>query len=255
MIQGNIILNHVTTYPEALIKFLSSHEELFYQFYKEEQRIDSEPFNLEEYHNPIGNKYSPQCENKIDLLETLISTYKYAGFHCTRLTESEFISVSEIGLKPLSKENTENRLRTVFENNLVSDSTYKELLKNNSSDQGNRKGRIWFTHDTNILKQPKSIGRFFQNWGGEAIYNNHEHREEITNEISKIGSPYILVSSFCYEELSPIKKLSEYIVDVWLSHRHDNYYYNLFDTNIRYNKAVLKSIKFGDQLFNKLTKG
>jgi len=255
MIPDNIIMSDATTYPQALIKFLSSHEELFYRFSIEQDRLDNELFNIEDYLNPIRNKHTPQWQSKIDLLENLIRNYKYLGFHCTRLTDPEFISVSESGLKPLSKENTENRLRTVLEKNLISDSTYKELLKNNSSDQDNRKGRIWFTHDTNILKQPKNIGRFFQNWGGEAIYNNHEHREEITNEISKIGSPYILVSSFCYEELSPIKKLSEYIVDVWLSHRHDNYYYNLFDTNIRYNKAVLKSIKFGDQLFNKLTKG
>jgi len=251
--KDGILINETDSYPIELVRLLKSCEKDLIKFDKEEKRINNLQINIDEYLNPIENKYQQNWKLNINSIEEILLKEKFLGFHCTRLTNKEIKLISNNGLIPLSKELIKEKLTRVFSDKLISEETFKFLLENNASDQENRKGKIWFLHDTRTLKDSHSVGRLFENWGGESIYNDHENLQTIKSEITKIGKPTILVCSFDFEELSPFKRLAEYISKIWINRKSKESFVNLFDTKIVKEKEVKIIIKYGDKLFDELT--
>ena len=251
--KNEIIINEIDTYPDELIRILKSFENDLSRYLKEEKKISNLQFNSGEYINPTKNKFQPNWNLIIGKIEKKLIKNRFIGFHCSRLTDKEIGIISKKGLVPLSEQLAKEKLERVFNDKLVSRKTFKFLLENNSSGHNNRKGKIWFLHDSQILKDYNSVGRLFKNWGGESIYNNHENNNPIKSEISSIGTPTILVCSFEYKELDPYRSLSEYISEIWVYRNSKEPNVQLFDTKVTNTKKIEKIIKFGDDLFNELT--
>lgn len=251
--ENEILINDIKSYPEELTRFLNSCENDLSNFIKEEKRLDNLEANIDSYSNPTKNKFQENWNLNIRKIEEILKRNSFIGFHCTRLTNKEVGIISKNGLVPLSTQLVKEKLERILNDKLLSKETFEFLLKNNSSNQNNRTGKIWFLHDKRILRNSNSVGRLFKNWGGESIYNNHEENKIIKSEITKIGKPVILVCSFKFEELNPFKSLAEYISKIWINRNSKEYFVNLFDTKITKKKKIKKVIRFEDKLFKELT--
>jgi len=105
------------------------------------------------------------------------------------------VQIKASGLRPLDTALVRDRIaQAVAEGELIQD--IAELLLD--SHQAEDNGRLGMTHFFNcrsILVDEGDVGRLFRSWGGEALYNSHESRDDTGPVLRGIGMPAIVVTA------------------------------------------------------------
>ena len=131
-------------------------------------------------------------DNQVRVVGRALEGHTIKGWHCTRLTDTEVDAIRERGLHPPSGETLRRRLEEVAETGLIAKEARDRLLVENSANDGNRTGKIWFCFDRPCKRDEGAIGRFFSHWGGEALYRHHE-KDSVTGPIlARVGKPRVI---------------------------------------------------------------
>ncbi len=84
------------------------------------------------------------------------------------------------------------RITRLLHQNLISPEIAQCLKDKNQANDSNRSRKLWFCFFEPSISGESGIGRFFKSWGGEALYNSHEHNPDIGKVLRSIGTPYII---------------------------------------------------------------
>ncbi len=95
------------------------------------------------------------------------------------------------------------RIDDLLELNLISDRIAKELKTRNQADDEHRARMLWFCFFKPFIAEQHGIYRFFDSWGGEALYNSHEDDLLTGEALRRIGVPCIVKAKV------PMRKLSD----------------------------------------------
>lgn len=147
---------------------------------------------------PPANAHKAGYERLLAGLEPLLVCHRLIGYHCTRLTSSEVVSIRRDGLHVLSPDLVRRRLLTAVADGHIAqdDCEYvlgSESVKSNLSDKpvGRRTGSIALCPNRSSLRKSYSVFRLFRSWGGEAVYSAHEEDERVRHVLA-IGVPCIV---------------------------------------------------------------
>lgn len=182
-----IIINSSSTWPEDVLNFLETNIETFIGWQCESPR------ELNHIH----------YDNSIDEMRKILRKYSLIGNHCTKLTRKEINNIRNNGLSLQNSTSLNNRIDMLLEDNEI-ESKIASILKNvNQSDEPNRAKMLWFVFYEPYIAEESGIERFFRSWGGEALYNSHEHRLDTGSVLLNIGIPCVIKANI------PIKSLNE----------------------------------------------
>ncbi|KWB20846.1 hypothetical protein WL32_17100 [Burkholderia cepacia] len=90
------------------------------------------------------------------------------------------------------------------------------LAQRNQAEDSNRARRLWFCFFPPGLEGESGIGRFFRHWGGEALYNSHEHDAKTSPILRAIGTPCIVEANVPIASLAPGVRLAMKLVRRYL---------------------------------------
>ena len=169
------MINDESSWSKEVINFLDQNGHVFRAF--EEGRFEDAPAYL--------------FDKTIKEFRAILSQSSLHGFHCTRLTQWEIEKIKTDGLAPQNGILLEKRIDLLFKNGEVSLTIADRLKSNNQADKKSRKGMIWFTFYSPQL-DARGVSRFFEFWGGEALYNSHERDPETGEILRNIGLPCII---------------------------------------------------------------
>ncbi|HEX9769248.1 MAG TPA: hypothetical protein VGA50_08745 [Kiloniellales bacterium] len=145
--------------------------------------------------NVPPNAHKPRRDVIVQQADDILSTHKLLGFHCTRLTEFEIADIGTHGLRPLDYSLVQDRLEQATSQGLLSCEEKELLLSTHQADDDNRRGMTQFVNCRSILFCENDVGRLFRSWGGEALYNSHENRDDTGSVLRRIGKPAIIVTA------------------------------------------------------------
>lgn len=123
-------------------------------------------------------------------LKRLLSSYSLHGYHCTRLTQQEILSIHTKGMSPQNGTILGQRIDSLVKDGLLKSQSAEQLKSDNLADEEYRKGMIWFCFFSPSI-EANGVSRFFRSWGGEALYHGYEDGE-IGQELRTIGCPCII---------------------------------------------------------------
>ena len=226
MLAGPMILDDESTWPKELAQMLDEHASLLEQYEAEARRIDrlceQDPVHRA---NPPENLHRRSREKFLYKVDEFLQDKTLVGYHCTRLHEEEIKSILEIGLLPLSKGTTENRISKLQERGELAESIAQKLRQHNWADgrvfEGNRSGIIWFVLTRSLLYSEDGYGisSFFRYWGGEAIYAPHEDDPYISSVLQQIGTPFIIEAVLTIDSVKTYGSMGEKFLCEFLHRR------------------------------------
>lgn len=186
------------------------------------------------------------------------------GYHCTRLTDHEIQNIKSSGLKILTPDLIELRLRTVLEHGILSAEAHEyisnsPMLKSSTSGEyGKRTGMIWFCPNQETLSEIHAVYRLFRSWGGEALYNGHEEDEKISPHLRSIGVPCIAKGGMPFSEVESFSSsyakrfISRFISDE-VEYPEPPYSFDMYIKRDLTPAEILEVIKISDPQFEQLT--
>lgn len=196
-----LVLEDEKTWPEDAVFFLESNIDLFHRWYKE-------PAHAKNYDDAV-----------IQFRNIIRTDYVLRGYHCTRLTDDEVEIIINNGMALPDIDMLHVRITAIEQKRLIDANLANYLRDKNQGNDENRKGRIWFCFFKPYLAGQLGIGRFFQSWGGEALYNSHED-DPLSGEIlTKIGTPCIIEAFVPIGSLSYHGGLDFKLIDFFLFNR------------------------------------
>lgn len=156
----------------------------------------------------------------IKRLENILKNYAIIGYHATRLTDFETGYIHENGMFILSEETTSYRLKTLRDNNLISDDEFLFLKSNNWATDECRTMQLWFCFTSLLLQDEHGVVELFTKWGGEAIYRAQDGYKTL-GKLKSIGTPCIVKAIVPISSLKLIF-LPEKIYGVFIQNRKYN---------------------------------
>ncbi len=93
---------------------------------------------------------------------------------------------------PQNATSLSGRIDRLVEAQLVDGETALILKSENQANELFRKEMIWFCFFEPTIAGEDGIGRLFQSWGGEALYNSHEKHPSLGPTLRAIGAPCII---------------------------------------------------------------
>lgn len=121
-----------------------------------------------------------------------LQPYAVTGWHCSRLTDAEVRHILREGMQLPNATMLNRRIDAlVASGDLEPDIALRLKEKNQGADK-NRAGMIWFCFFHPRLAGESGIERFFRHWGGEALYNSHEHDPITSSAIRVVGTPCVV---------------------------------------------------------------
>jgi len=190
------------TWPDTLVKVMSENKNLFVAYHSEEKRLDKlgrEDFMLRIRRPP--NLHKDQYNKVIETIVGILEKENIVGYHCTRLLDHEINNIKNVGMRMLTRELVTERLQSALDLGLLSTEQHSyisnsEILNDSLDDKmGKRTDYIWFNPNLSTLREGDGVFRFFQSWGGEAVYNGHEEDTKISPGLRSIGNPCIVKCS------------------------------------------------------------
>lgn len=138
--------------------------------------------------NPFKTKFN----SIIDEANSVIADIEVIGYHCTRLLNYEREEIRQTGFQLPSRTLLRKRLIAACEKGYIHQSLLHNIMEENEyTKKPIRENILYFVCGASELKISSGISKFFQCWGGEAIYNSNElsrHREVLF----RIGEPTII---------------------------------------------------------------
>jgi hypothetical protein len=99
------------------------------------------------------------------------------------------------GLRVLTPELLEQRLRAARREGILSDEHLASLRTRNQAGDSNRRDRLALCFSRGLLEDEGGMKRLFRSWGGEALYNSHEDDAFTGPALMAIGRPCIIVAA------------------------------------------------------------
>lgn len=246
--KNSFILDDKSTRPISVKEIIKKNLSLFKNYLKVESKIDQMAIENVDYRTGRpNNEYSLERLAVLEKIETEIKKHRIMWFHCTRLIDMEIENISKNWLKPLDKEFTKNRIKTIFNKKLISKEAYNVILENNESNNKYREGNICFFHSLKQLKDELWLHRLLRSRWGEAIYCNHESNQKIFGELRQIGKPCIIIAFIDYKYLKLYRPISETMIKNLINKRND-----IFDWFIKRSVKIFKIITIEDPKFEQL---
>ena len=202
----NIDFETQNTWPNEVFNILENNLKNILLYFNEEEIIKTKrnkDSKLREI--VIFNIFRKKYEELKNTLEILLENHCIIGYHCTRLTQSELLNISQNGLQILTKDLIKYKIENAYldghlpdsaYHNLINDKTINDSLNNKNS---HRTQKLWFCPNVSTLKDHISVNRFFKSWGGELIYLEKE--DGVMPSLQSIGSPYIIKCAIPIKDL------------------------------------------------------
>ncbi|WP_428742347.1 hypothetical protein [Tenacibaculum sp.] len=243
----HIILDNINSWPNEVLEIIKTNENSIKGFFQEEYRINKlarEDLSIQ--FNRPKNIHQDSWRTAIEKVENILKEHLIIGIHATNLLKDEIEDIIENGLKPLSKEFSQQRIERVYKKGLISKELKNQLTNKKELVANNRKGKIFVFHCLTTLKDEWGLNKLLGFWGGEAMYTYLKN----TEELKKIGIPCIVFTSIKIKELDIYPKLSKRMMSYYFN---NNYYPHDTDSIIEKKLNVLKVIKRDEKLFEDLT--
>jgi len=165
-------------------------------------------------------KYSaPQYDRAIYGLRDCLGQYAITGWHCTRLTLDEMAIIKGKGMQLPNRAMLVRRIDALVEGGQLSVEVAHRLKAKNQANESNRAGMVWFCFFPPRVAGESGVARFFQCWGGEALYNSHERDPNMAPILGRIGVPSLVEADVPISSLEPNGGLSFKIVRRFLISR------------------------------------
>jgi hypothetical protein len=188
-----MIINRQNTWPKKIRALLCKKRRSILK-YLEWERDHMVPVAGSPYIPPMMRPRNLDAEDynsTVQLVEELLSQATVRGWHCTRLTDGEVGDIKSRGLQPLNSAHLKMRIRKAQADGCVSKAIAARLMKKHDADEQCRAGMIWF------ICQPPRAGDgtqdFFDFWGGEALYMQHQKNTATYKALLNIGRPRLIV--------------------------------------------------------------
>ncbi|MBH0018422.1 hypothetical protein [Pseudoalteromonas sp. NGC95] len=164
------------TWPSDLIQFLEENFDVFIGWCCiSEQRSSVHSF-----------------ETSLAEIGLILKKYSLIGYHCTKLTKGEISEILKSGMSLQNLETLSSRLEKLELEGIITKDMSEKLRANNQCNDNNRANMLWFCFYEPLLAGESGIMRFFQSWGGEALYNSHESNAVSGETLKNIGTPCVI---------------------------------------------------------------
>lgn len=262
----HIDIEDTTTWPDEFLAIMTNNKNLFIDFHREYHRIDLlQREDVALRINPPVNPHEEEYSQVVSALANILEAENIVGYHCTRLTPSEIKAILDAGMKILTHDLVTVRLALALEEKHLTPEQHdyitncEELEMSLGNQYGHRTGYIWFCPNRSSLMDGGGVSRLFRSWGGEAVYNGHEDKDDEGLIFRSIGTPCIVKSSIPitdigedYESLAK-KFVSQFIAaDLdFIPHPSAG-----FDMSVERDLAateILEIIEFSDPRFEEFT--
>lgn len=116
-------------------------------------------------------------------------------YHCTRLTPREIADVTSGGLKPLSVEFTQERIRSAVLDGHLTEDEGRIYDQTKLPREENRAGRVWLFTDPSCLTDAHRIGNLVDVWGGEGINMMLSSGSPLFKRLERVGIPTVIIAA------------------------------------------------------------
>jgi len=217
-----ILLDDETTWPPALLEILTDGLPTLRAFFDETRRIDrlAEADVLLRWDRP-HNPNQGTKEEIYDAAARALAGHSVVGWHCTRLCDDEVEAIMRDGMYPLSEVTFNARLERRIDAGDIPSSIAHRFRKEHQAGDENRQ-MLWFIFSRDSLRWEAGVGRLFTSWGGEALYNSHEHDGDTGPVLRSIGRPCIVEAELPLERIEAHWTPAEWIVRPYLHRRGIN---------------------------------
>ena len=181
-------LERPPSWPADLVTFLDERHDLFLAWETEPDQV-------------FGHSF----EEAIDGLQEILRGYEIVGWHCTRITDTEAENILRGGMELPNAEMLTSRIDALAKAELITPEVARRLKSENRADEKYRAGRVWFCFFPPRRVDEYGIGRFFQHWGGEALYVCHEPDLTTSPVLKRIGTPRLVEAEVPIALLPPIR--------------------------------------------------
>lgn len=188
-----IDIYNINKWPDNVLKFLNSADELFYKRSSSTSKRYEDQIVLAQAFDDIIYEF-----------KNVLAPYYLIGYHCTRLTENEIATIISEGMSLPNTTMLKNRIDTLMLEGVLQKEIAEQLLLYNEADEKYRKNMLWFCLFPPHIAGQLGIERLFKSWGGEALYNSHESNPVTGSVLNKIGVPCVI------EAYLPISALGNY---------------------------------------------
>lgn len=215
-----ISLDDEATWPPEVSQLLEAHLSVLQAYEQDRRRINAQ---LERdvtlrYSTP-SNPHALLRDQVIARCDAALADHTLVGLHCTRLHDDEIAAVQRDGLWPLSSEGLVGRVQARVAAGDIPDYLGIRLFGAHQAGDRHRTGLIWFIFTHATLRDEHAVCRFFQSWGGEALYNSHEHDDETGPLLRGIGVPCIVEAAVPADRLHLFGSVGEALLAIYLGRR------------------------------------
>jgi len=185
----NIEIEDENTWPDNVVRILDENLQSLI-------RGQSEQINYSKLPAIERGQHKWQFRDKFDhIIEEInlqITDCHVVGYHCTRLLGYEIDEIREHGFMLPSTDLLQSRLQKAQEKgHITRDSAEMIGRANEYKKMPFRENRLYFVCGVSALKDEHGVHKFFQCWGGEAVYNSLEESGQ-KNILFTLGEPVII---------------------------------------------------------------
>lgn len=180
-------IQSLKTWPSEVLDFLNQNQEVFVGWQC----------------SCCSTSYSSVYDQVIYQFRDILRKYSLIGYHCTKLCSHEIDEIHRNGMSLQNLKTLSKRIDKLHELDLISFEVAEKLKNRNQADEEHRAKMLWFCFFKPFIAEKHGIYRFFDSWGGEALYNSHEYDGITGPVLRRIGTPCIIKAKV------PMRKLSE----------------------------------------------
>jgi hypothetical protein len=209
-----------STWPPELIARMEGAQPALCDYEVERRRIDRlAETNVSFRINPPSNPHENARTSVLDAANALLRDRSLVAFHCTRLTSDEVASIQQNGFDPLSVDLVTRRVSARVAAGDLTEELGKHLLEKTRARESNRTGLLWVIFTKTTLKDESGVYRFFDYWGGEALYMPHEQNNHVAPILKKLGRPAIVEVSVRVSDMPGYPPVGERLLSGFLHRR------------------------------------
>lgn len=185
-----IILSDELTWPSVVLDCLNKHHDIFYLGEDILEGVKQEVLPARQYDFAHEELYKA------------LLPFHLKGYHCTRLTESEILNITNDGTILPNLDFLTRRIDTLVSCGILTSEIANRLKTENEASCRYRIRQLWFCFFP-PKKDGDGVKRFFCSWGGEALYMRHENDPETGAILREIGKPCIVEADIPISSLNP----------------------------------------------------
>jgi hypothetical protein len=171
-----IEIDNQETWPDELVTIVDESRDLLIAWQRRQSEIDDlcEECVSARWNRP-RNEFSTKADDFVAMVDRLLMQHQLVARHCTRLTDAEIAKVTSMtGVEPLSTVLVQRRLEGLRGAGIIGEAEFATLTAASQAAESNRRGMTWWILDAATLRDCSSVARFLRQWGGEAIFWQHE---------------------------------------------------------------------------------